>query len=140
MSNNYENSTCNGGNNSVFDDSTESQHDTSVRIQKSYKDLIRKLENSDMIGMSQSGLSTIIGSMASSSQRSANENNMLKVLMDEAHDLYKNVQGPHEARLDARVLKAVSRICRLRSHELSVNQQKFQVPIVNIWGSIQEFY
>ena len=125
MSNN-EDSTCNGRNDSVFD-STESQHDTSVRIQKSYKDLIRKLENTDMIGMDQSG---IIGSMASSSQRSVNENKTLKVLMDEAHHLYKNVQGPHEARLDARVLKGVSRICRLHSHELSVNQQKFQVSYV----------
>ena len=42
-------------------------------------------------------------------------------------ELYKNVQGPHEARLDARVLKHVSRICRLRSQELSVNQQQFKV-------------
>ena len=125
MSNSYENSTCNGGNESVLD-STESQHETSVRVQKSYKDLIRKLENNEMLGMSQPGLINI-GYMESSSQRSSNENNILKVLMDEAHDLYKNVQGPHEARLDARVLKGVSHICRLRSNELSVNQQKFQV-------------
>ena len=98
----------NGEDNSVFgDDSTESQHETSVRLQKSYKDLIRKLESKDMIGMSQPSLGSIGGFTANSSQYSINESNLLKVLMDEAHDLYKNVHGPHEARLDARVLKEV---------------------------------
>merc|ERR1712218_145773 len=96
-------------------------------LQKSYKDLIRKLERKDMIGLSQPSSGSIGEFTANSSQCSINESNLLKELMNEAHELYKNVQGPHEARLDARVLKEVSKICRLRSYDLSVNQQKFQV-------------
>jgi len=102
-----------------------SKHETSIRVQKSYKDLIRKLENKELFGMSQARFSSGITD-SNNSQISINENNAMKELMDEAHDLYKNVQGPHEARLDARVLKHVSRICRLRSQELSVNQQQFK--------------
>ena len=115
---------------SVFGDaSEESQLETSVRIQRSYKDLIRKLERKESVGFSQYERSSIGSSQANDSQYSMNENNIMKGLMDEAQDLYKNVQGAHEARLDARVLKQVSRICRLRTQELSVNQQRFQVII-----------
>ena len=80
-----------------------------------------------MIGMSQPSLGSIGGFTANSSQYSINESNLLKVLMDEAHDLYKKVHGPHEARLDARVLKQVSKICSEHAQALSINQQKFQV-------------
>lgn len=128
MNNGYKRpSTDNETNISVFgDDSAESQLETSVRIQRSYKDLIRKLEKKETLGFSQSDINSIGGSQANDSQYGVNENNIMKRLMDEAQDLYKNVNGAHEARLDARVLKQVSRICRLRSQELSVNQQKFQ--------------
>ena len=112
---------------SVFQNDIEmTEHETSIQIQRSYKDLIRKLERKELYGMSQAGFSSGI-TFSNDSQISVNENNAMKELMDEAHNLYKNVQGPHEARLDARVLKHVSRICRLRSQELSVNQQQFKV-------------
>ena len=108
------------------DDSEESQLEKSIKIQRSYKDLIRKLEN-DALGLTQSSTFSSGGPSGIDSQFGVNENLIMKRLMDEAHDLYKNVEGPHEARLDARLLKQMSRICRLRSQELSVNQQKFQV-------------
>ena len=105
-----------------------SQHEISIGVQKSYKDLIRKLERKERYGMSQAGFER--GAPSSiGSQFSVNENNAMKELLDEAHDLYKNVQGPHEARLDARVLKHVSKICRLKSQELSTNQQQFKVDL-----------
>ena len=126
-----ENSVPNGINNdSVFENDVEmSEHETSIQVQRSYKDLIRKLERKELYGMSQAGFSTGM-SYTNDSQISINENSAMKELMDEAHNLYKSVQGPHEARLDARVLKHVSRICRLRSQELSVNQQQFKVYII----------
>ena len=108
------------------DDSEESQLEKSIKIQRSYKDLIRKLEN-DALGLTQSSTFSSGGPSGIDSQFGVHENLIMKRLMDEAHDLYKNVEGPHEARLDARLLKQMSRICRLRSQELSVNQQKFQV-------------
>ena len=112
---------------SAFENDIEmTEHETSIQIQRSYKDLIRKLERKELYGMSQAGFSSGI-TFTNDSQISVSENNAMKELMDEAHNLYKNVQGPHEARLDARVLKHVSRICRLRSQELSVNQQQFKV-------------
>ena len=127
-----ENSVPNGRNNdSVLENDIEmTEHETSIQIQRSYKDLIRKLERKELYGMSQAGFSSGI-TFSNDSQISVNENNAMKELMDEAHNLYKNVQGPHEARLDARVLKHVSRICRLRSQELSVNQQQFKVYNLN---------
>lgn len=101
----------------------ESQHDSSIRITRSYKEIIRKLENNTCFSQSEHGNSY----RGSDSQYGIRESNIMKGLLDDAHELYKGVKGPHEARLDARVLKEVSRICRLRSQDLSVNQQKFQV-------------
>ena len=101
----------------------ESQHDSSIRITRSYKEIIRKLENNTCFSQSEYGNSF----RGSDSQYGMRESNIMKGLLDDAHELYKDVKGPHEARLDARVLKEVSRICRLRSQDLSVNQQKFQV-------------
>ena len=111
--------------NEVFEE--DPQEETSIRIQRNYKDLIRKLEDKHTFDFTQGRLSSIAVSPGNDSQFGLNERNTMKRLMDEAHDLYKGVQGPHEARLDARVLKQVSKICSEHAQALSVNQQKFQV-------------
>ena len=119
-------------NDSVFlNGSQMSPHEISIGVQKSYKDLIRKLERKERYGMSQAGFDAGASSI-DCSQMSISENNAMKELLNEAHDLYQNVQGPHEARLDARVLKHVSKICRLKSQDLSTNQQQFKVHNIRI--------